>query len=91
MAANKLVALSFSSKMLDFEGRISHIVLAERETFVFVKPISWEREWAKLNAQVEDLFPLDNLSDAKPGKRFLNSNKWLGKGKLNMCSPILSR
>lgn len=50
-----MTVMSLPPMVPDFEGEISHVVVAGNETLIFIKPSNWQGEWDKIDAKLQDL------------------------------------
>uniref|UniRef100_A0A915PZQ8 Tudor domain-containing protein n=1 Tax=Setaria digitata TaxID=48799 RepID=A0A915PZQ8_9BILA len=70
-----MAILSLPSTVSDFEGEISHAVVAGNETLIFIKPSTWQGEWNKINAKLQSLASslekITSLSGVKSGEIYI--------------------
>ncbi|KAM3726923.1 Lactadherin [Dirofilaria immitis] len=67
-----MAVMSLPPMVPDFEGEISHVVVAGNETLIFIKPSNWQEEWNKIDAELRDLESslqkITSFSDVKSGE-----------------------
>lgn len=70
-----MVAISLPTTIENFEGEISHVVVAGNETLTFIKPSQWQKERKKISLKLhslaQSLKKFKSLSAVKSGKFIL--------------------
>uniref|UniRef100_A0A0R3RP90 PsbP domain-containing protein n=1 Tax=Elaeophora elaphi TaxID=1147741 RepID=A0A0R3RP90_9BILA len=71
-----MVVVSLPTTIENFEGEVSHVVVAGNETLTFIKPFQWQEERKKISLKLHSLAPLlkrfQSLSAVKSGKVILS-------------------
>ncbi|CAG9534074.1 unnamed protein product [Cercopithifilaria johnstoni] len=74
-----MVAISLPTVIGNFEGEISHVVVAGNETLTFIKPFQWQEEKKrislKLHSLAQSLKKFQSLSAVKSGEVYIANVK----------------
>uniref|UniRef100_A0A915PGI9 Tudor domain-containing protein n=1 Tax=Setaria digitata TaxID=48799 RepID=A0A915PGI9_9BILA len=74
-----MVAISLPETIANFEGEISHVVVAGNETLTFIKPSKWREERkrisSKLQSLAQSLRKFKSLSAVKSGEVYITNVK----------------
>lgn len=74
-----MVAISLPTTISNFEGEISHVVVAGNETLTFIKPSQWQEERKKISLKLhslaQSLKKFESLSAVKSGEVYIANVK----------------
>uniref|UniRef100_A0A1I8EN23 Tudor domain-containing protein n=2 Tax=Wuchereria bancrofti TaxID=6293 RepID=A0A1I8EN23_WUCBA len=74
-----MVAISLPTTIRNFEGEISHVVVAGNETLTFIKPSQWQEERKKISLKLhslaQSLKKFESLSAVKSGEVYIANVK----------------